>query len=323
MKTRIVLPVLALAALFSVGSACDSAFPVGAGLTAPRGLKGRMSGKAVGKVTKVVAMLSQSKGKPSKIYEALVDANGDFRLPLPKNAKYAIQAVGGAGTLKAVASLKFPSNASATDPAKFEGLLKMAGPVAGGPSASAQAVGANGEEERDVDLGELEFDGTAMLPSNNPATQVDWDGDGSSDFDDLDDDGDGVDDVDDFDDDGDGVNDTEQDFDDDGDGTPDDLDADADGDGTADCQEKQKEALPGDFDGDGVGDDDDDDDDDDGIPDAEDPEPRGNTDCTPGGLGGAGQGGAGQGGGAPQGGAGQGGAGQGGAGQGGTGGFGR
>ncbi|XXY45095.1 hypothetical protein WME91_34345 [Sorangium sp. So ce269] len=166
------------------GVACSnsgSTESTGEGQSAIRSVRGHLkSGTAA---TSVVATAAEADGQESKTYSAAVDAQGNFRLTLPKGARYVVGLVDGDN---AIATLQFASGAG--------GELTSLLPVAD-PPARAHRERPTDESEDDIDLGEVdESEGGC---DHNPLDQVDWDRDGESDYADADDDDDGTADADD------------------------------------------------------------------------------------------------------------------------------
>lgn len=187
-----------------------------------RGVSGRVQAAAGVTVTEVVALASHA-GAPTDVYRAAVDAQGAFRLELPKGQRYVLQLMAGDA---AIGNIRFAASAGGP----FTSLLSMAG----APGASDEAED-EAEAEDDVELGDVQSAGDSDYDTENePLDQVDSDDDGDSDYADADDDDDGVDDEADEDDDDDGVDDADEDFDSDDDGATDEVDSDDDNDGIED-----------------------------------------------------------------------------------------
>lgn len=209
------------------GIACGasgSAENTGEGQAAVRSVSGSVkSGTAA---TSVVALLAQADAGAAT-YSAPIDAQGNFRLTLPMKARFVLVLMNGD---KGIATLRFASAAG--------GALTSLLPIANAP-ARMLAPQSTGEDEDDIDLGEIEVDETDGVSESNPLDQVDSDSDGTSDYEDADDDDDGTVDVDDADDDNDDVDDSDEDHDDDDDGISNEVDADDDDDGVSDEHEEE------------------------------------------------------------------------------------
>ncbi|AUX47330.1 uncharacterized protein SOCE26_088490 [Sorangium cellulosum] len=167
------------------GVACSvsgSTESTGEGQSAVRGVRGHLKS---GAATSVVAVVDQADTEEAKTYSAPVDAQGNFRLTLPRKARYVLAFMDGD---QERATLQFASSAGG----EVTSLFPLAGRperTRGGPTSDEP------EEEGDVDLGEV--DASEGRCDHNPLEQVDWDSDGSSDYEDADDDDDGTADVDD------------------------------------------------------------------------------------------------------------------------------
>lgn len=234
MRNSILCTLLSLVAIAAVG--CSSESTEGPTAQGSRALTGRIQPAAGVNVTEVAALVSHA-GAPTDVYRAPVDAQGVFRLELPKGERYVLQLMSGE---TAVGNIRFASSSAGA----LTSILPMAS-VPGGAGATPQAEDVS---EPDVELGDVSSAGGSDYDSaNEPLDQVDSDDDSVSDFDDDDDDDDGEADDEDEDDDGDGVDDSDEDFDNDDDGASDDVDDDDDDDGLTDD-------VDTDDDGDGVDD---------------------------------------------------------------------
>ncbi|WP_437529070.1 hypothetical protein WME79_47020 [Sorangium sp. So ce726] len=185
-----------------------------------RSVRGHLKSGTV--ATEVVALVAQAEAQAAKTYSAPVDAQGDFRLTLPKGPRYVLVLRDGD---KGIADLRFASSAG--------GALTSLLPIANPPVRMLRPQSTD-EAEDDIDLGEVDVDENECVSEGNPLDQVDSDSDGTSDYEDADDDDDGRADVDDEDDDADGVADHDEDHDEDDDGASNDVDDDDDDDGVMD-----------------------------------------------------------------------------------------
>ncbi|WP_437673583.1 hypothetical protein [Sorangium sp. So ce131] len=168
------------------GIACTVSAPTegtGEGQLAVRSVRGHLKS---GAATSVVAVVDQAGVEGAKTYSAPVDAEGNFRLTLPKKARYVLGFVDGD---QEGATLRFASSAGGEVTSLF--------PLAGRPERTRgrntgheSEESEESEEEDDVDLGDV--DASEGECEHNPLEQVDWDHDGSSDYEDADDDDDGT-----------------------------------------------------------------------------------------------------------------------------------
>ncbi|WP_437715158.1 hypothetical protein WMF45_01270 [Sorangium sp. So ce448] len=166
------------------GVACTSGGATestGESQAAIRSVRGHLkSGTAA---TSVVATVAQAGSQEAKTYSAAIDAQGNFRLTLPKRARYVLGLMKGD---EETAHVQFASVAG--------GELTSLLPVANPPAHEVRAQ-TRDDSDDDIDLGEVdESDGRC---DRNPLDQVDWDSDGTSDYEDADDDDDGTADADD------------------------------------------------------------------------------------------------------------------------------
>lgn len=188
-----------------------------------RSLKGTLSkGSPKTDATHVAAIELTKKGAKSRTVRATVASDGSFSVDLPTGSRWMLVAQSDHSVLSV---LHFPASKSGRATAAFA----WSGDDASDP----------------IDLGSIAFHSGALEAELNLFTILDFDHDGTSDFDDDDDDDDGTLDDDDEDDDNDGIDDDEEDGDSDDDGDIDLIDDDDDDDGINDAQDD-------DDDGDGV-----------------------------------------------------------------------
>ncbi|WP_437587285.1 hypothetical protein [Sorangium sp. So ce1000] len=166
------------------GVACTSGGATestGESQAAVRSVRGHLkSGTAA---TSVVATVAQAGSQEAETYSAAIDAQGNFRLTLPKRARYVLGLRKGD---EEIAHVQFASVAG--------GELTSLLPVANPPAHKVRAQ-TRDDSDDDIDLGEVdESDGRC---DRNPLDQVDWDSDGRPDYEDADDDDDGTADADD------------------------------------------------------------------------------------------------------------------------------
>ena len=165
MRNSILCTLLSLVAIAAVG--CSSESTEGPTAQGSRALTGRIQPAAGVNVTEVAALVSHA-GAPTDVYRAPVDAQGGFRLELPKGERYVLQLMSGE---TAVGNIRFASSSAGA----LTSILPMAS-VPGGAGATPQAEDVS---EPDVDLGDVSSAGGsdddkpvhALAPPPTPRTR--------------------------------------------------------------------------------------------------------------------------------------------------------